>query len=1689
MTVRACVLVGLMAVLAACWADGAEFVWMESENPTRQNIETPPADWQGSPVFSEGEWLGLTVKADEVQDALPQKGAILTYEFEAPSAGRYEAWNRVGMESISAPFDWRIDDGQWETIEPRGRTTDLTRLGFWSEIAWMHMGDADLGAGKHTIQIRLKPWFEEKDGKKVAQRIIYRSDALCVHKGEFHPNGKHKPGEDWRTEKDREAAENIFEFPADADADSPGRIELPLGGLWQICRHDEGLVENRTGPTKTLPKPEASFWRAIEVPSNQLDRDDLAFAHRTVYRARVNVPAEMKGRSFFLHMPSLSLIASVHVNGQFCGWTKAPFALFECDLTPAIKPGEVNEICVVIKDVYYAISEEKYGENPRMAFVIPRENLPESFVTQFFDFPVGRHHYADRSGILEEPSLVVAGGPVYTTDVFAQPSVKDKELTLQVSLLNPSGADRTVQVAQEILPFEGGAAEKTFAPREVTVPAGEEITFEMTEDWRNPRLWWPDDPNQYYAVTKVMRDGRVLDQKRTKFGFREWTWDGRDFTLNGVPWYGWADTTREETLEESLATWREHGQNLWRFWGETFCGENEKEVLDFMDRNGMVVRRSGIFNGAGANYLHKLASGPELFDNWLVRLKAQVKQERNHPSILIWSIENEIAFINSRNLGLTDKVEPHISRVGHAIMDFDPTRPVMVDGGNCLKDNSLPVNGVHYIETDWRYYPDEAYTLDRAYQSHEEATLGHWGTAPWELVPDRPIFMGEAYYVQGNQPSDFAQFVGEGAFVGWGPAAYRGAGLLGKMIYEGYRWHGVDATHVWAHSFQMADLHHNSWQPVCVFCRQWNWTFGGGSEVARTLKVFNDTHYDDPIEAGWELVLDGKKVAAERRTFRLDPGQHEEYEITVRVPEVGQRTEGQFILTCRRGGKEVFREVKDVAVLNTDAGPKPGLPAAALAVMDPHGTAVARLKARGVPFTQVASLDDIPDSARVILIGKDALDARTSTDPRWLSLAGEGKVVLALEQEHPLHYQAIPADLGVTDFAGRVAFMEAPDNPVFNGLEQQDFFTWSEDHIVYRNVYSKATTGATSLAHCDERLGYSAIASCPVNEGLMLLCQMVVGEKLETDPVAMRLFDNMLARAATYRPIHRDTAVIMDPADERAKLLQHSGLKYDASDDLLGTVRAGRHRIVLFDATPANLKALANHVDVVKGFTSDGGWLMAWGLTPEGLEHFNRIVGVEHIIRPFRRERVTLSTPRDPLAAGITVRDVAMESAEKIFNWMGTKYMVDDEFTCVVDLDRIERFALFGEATAGGEERADDPAAAQWNAINGFTSDDAWKLILYVTCAQPTVSFRLPRPETITDFSIALNTHYGIAQKVNLYLDDAEEPVSFDVEPKADRQDFHLDRPRKAQKITIELADFDKVGKTTGIDNVWIKVRRTPEWYSRVKPLLNVGGLVRYPMGDGGLVLNQLNIQANEPVPENAQKKQGIVTSLLRNLHAQFSGGRMLTLGNLSFQTVSIHEKCNQFTTAERGWFRGNADISHAPAGRVRLAGVPYDIVDFRTSPVPSCIMLGGNQANGDLPEQVNDIPIGRKADCLFFLHTYQRARTWRRRRNDKTPPPVFVYVVHYADGQTETVPILYQEGAGHWLTEEPQGLQDAALAWAARPEGKEETPYAALYSYRWRNPRPDVAIRSVDMKYDDDAGSRWGTPALLAITAGTEAE
>jgi hypothetical protein len=1674
-----------VAVIAARAARAADFVWLEGEQPTRQNFQVSGAGWGNAQYLSGEAWLNVSVPADQVEKQVPEDGILLSYDFDAPGAGDYEVWGRIGYEFVRSPFDWRIDEGPWQTVSPEQLTTDMVELQAWNEVAWLQMGKVQLPGGKHTLQVRLSRLYSEANGKKEPQRVLYACDAFCIYKGAFRPNGKFRPDAQWQSAGDKEAAEQVFTFPA---GPAPGqRLVLPLDGPWQIARWDEQDVQDRLGPIASPPPADQLYWMGIRVPGDRnAELPQMAYAHRYFYRTRINVPSALGGQSFYLHFPSTNMIATVFVNGVQCGWNKAPLAAWDCDITKAVRPGRINEVWVGIKDTYYAIAP-KGDADTRHSFNVPAEMMSSNQgVSMRFDMPVWNHV---ENGILESPSLVVTG-PAYTADVFAMPSVKDKALGLQITLKNPTMAPVAVAVENEVVPLAGGPAEKVFQPSTVTVPARGEQTFTLTEQWLDPRLWWPDDPQQYNVVTRLKRGAETIDTRTTKFGFREWSWDGAEFRLNGVPFHGRADGTGAATPEASVALWKKEGATMFRFWGTGWQGMGMDRTLDFLDMNGVPVRRTGIFDGEAAGYgLTEDVDGKRvprkaLFDNWQEQLTAMVRDERNHPSVFIWSIENEITYINSINFGSAQVTGPAVSAVAGAVMALDPTRPVMVDGGRALADFSLPVNGCHYNDPTWRELPEAAYSMDFLNNGrfHE----------PWPLKPNAPVFLGEAYFVNGFPASDFSMFGGERAFLGRSEAR-QGVGILARMMSEGYRWMDLAAFEFLIGDSNSDGSYYTAWQPVAVLCRQWNRSFASGSEVRRTLKVLNDTHSADPISMAWQLVVDGKPSAGESKDYSVAPGTGQEVPISFRVPDAADGTPAELILTCRRGGKEVFRDVKDVHIINIADDPQPALTAGELLVWDKAGSVQARLKARGVPFTEFGGLDKLPQGGKVIVVGPDTLSARDATDRRWQELAGSGMRIVVLDQQQPLHFQAVPANLELSDYSGHVAFAEDLTHPVFRGLGQADFFTWSGDGLVYRNAYRKASSGARSLAQCDDQLGYSALSEAPVGSGLLLLSQFAIGGKLATDAVAERLFDNLLSYAASYQLVQKQTASAVKEGTPIDGLLAGIGLKYDRVSDAAGAVSDGRHQIVVAEADPATLMALAANLEKVKAFANAGGWLVLFDVTPDGLADYDRLVGYDHLIRPFEMERVTLPAVRDPILSGLTTRDVVMESGQRIYSWAGDRFMSNDEFTYILDTDDIAPFSTFPPPAYWHDEGA-QPGGDTWprNMVNGFTRADSWRYCfsIHLDKDDPTQwDLKLPREEQVIGFSIDPNRIYHHVTQVRLTFDgDATGAVTLDLKDAEGMQDFSFAaHPCKVLNIALTKWDAAGTANVIGVDDMAIRVERPKDFTERVKPLLNIGGLIKYPMGKGGILTSQLRILASESVPVNADKKRTIVSALLRNLNATFAAGpqELAPGAALRYTPVPLDDKCNRFLTGADSWFKNTQprDMAALPRGEGRFAGVDYIVREFKTSPLPSVIVLNGAGAAGvsALPMQVDGIPVDRKVDALFFLQAFnQYARPDARRDRN---PVVFQYVIHYADGKTEAVPVRLGLEVDHWISRDPSGLRDAALAWAAQFPNDTSGEQAVLYQMQWNNPRPDVVVQSIDVRYGD-SGNSYGQPAMVAITA-----
>jgi hypothetical protein len=347
---------------------------------------------------------------------------------------------------------------------------------------------------------------------------------------------------------------------------------------------------------------------------------------------------------------------------------------------------------------------------------------------------------------------------------------------------------------------------------------------------------------------------------------------------------------------------------------------------------------------------------------------------------------------------------------------------------------------------------------------------------------------------------------------------------------------------------------------------------------------------------------------------------------------------------------------------------------------------------------------------------------------------------------------------------------------------------------------------------------------------------------------------------------------VVDAGSRRAKLLAATGLDATPAKDV-ATALDGPG-VAVIDATPANLKVLVAARDKVKAFTEAGGWIMLWGVTPDGLGDFNKLVGQHHLMRKFAVEEVDIPLIPDPMLDGVRRGDIFMETGQ----WSTSPpsqapcaFRAGDAWSFVVDTGDIAPFCTLPEPDFWKKDKPvyDLP---DWprNMVNGLTYN--WRFGFALAIEEGNApplkwAVTLPREEVIVGFPITPWLAPSTISKVRLTFADGGKPLDLDIKPVQTRQAFTFPG-RKTKSVTIEILDRVK-GKRTdviGVLNFGILVARPVDYADRVQPLTNIGVLVRYPMGKGGILLNQLHVPEKEANPKNTAKKQRILKALLTNL-------------------------------------------------------------------------------------------------------------------------------------------------------------------------------------------------------------------------------
>ena len=542
-------------------------------------------------------------------------------------------------------------------------------------------------------------------------------------------------------------------FSATVAMAQSARIEQSFNKDWHFSLGDNADAKNVNFNDKA--------WRNVTLPHDWSVESDFTAdaamgneggylpAGTGWYRKQLNMPKEWAGKTVKLMFDGVYQDSKIYVNGDSVGSHFYGYTPFVVDITKQLKVG-ANTIAIRVDN-----SQQK---NCR---------------------------WYSGSGIYRKVQLIVSDnvhiapwGVAVTT-----PKVEKREavVIVQTDLKNEGNAPRNIKVRVSV-PSENVSAESpemTIKPNSVYNRVTQQLIVS------NPKLWSTDTPNLYEAKVEIIEDGKVIDEKTERFGVRTVEYDAENgLRINGV-----------KTLINGGDAHHDNGL----IGAAAFKSSEYRKAKLMKDAGFNLVRTS--HNPPSEDFLTAcdelgLMVIDEAFDGWIdqkntfdyhLRFKeessadvaAMVLRDRNHPSIISWSIGNEI--IERKHISSVTTAQ----RLKKAILKHDATRPV--------------TEALCAWDPDWEIYDPHADVLDivgfnymmfKAEGDHErDPKRVMWQTESyprdafknWTMVNDKPYVIGD---------------------VVWTAVDYLGESGIGRYFYEGetdgepwmkkqYPWHGA----------------------------------------------------------------------------------------------------------------------------------------------------------------------------------------------------------------------------------------------------------------------------------------------------------------------------------------------------------------------------------------------------------------------------------------------------------------------------------------------------------------------------------------------------------------------------------------------------------------------------------------------------------------------------------------------------------------------------------------------------------------------------------------------------------------------------------------------------------------------------------------------------------------------------------
>ncbi|MFC4673788.1 glycoside hydrolase family 2 protein [Dysgonomonas termitidis] len=494
------------------------------------------------------------------------------------------------------------------------------------------------------------------------------------------------------------------------EEEKPYRQELCLNGKWDFMP-----VYNAKASDFKVPSVFKKDNVSIKIPSpwnvnNFTDGQGGDFVAYPSYpkewekarigwmKKNISVPAGWNGKQIILHFEGVMGKSEVYVNGQKVTENFELFLPFEADITPYIKAGQENEIMVGVAKGSLFDEPGKYGRRTYVG---------------------GSMWGIEMAGIWQDVYLF-AYNPVYIQDIFIQPDVKGRNLTIELEINNTTARKKTITLSTEIRKWynlagrsinespeeksELAAKASLVFPEEkrVVLPANTVTKITIQRAVSDELDYWnPDTPNLYGAVVNLKENDKTIDIKQDRFGWRQFTISGDRLLLNGKPvslkgdsWHfmGVPQMTRRYTWAW-FSMLKDANANAVRFHAQPF----PRFYLDVADEMGIcVLDETGIWSSDGGPKI----DSDDYWESCAAHIRRLIKRDKNHASVFGWSVCNEtvpvVMHVFKAPESLIQKQLDEINRWVRITMEADPTRPWISGDGETDRPTILPTVIGHY---------------------------------------------------------------------------------------------------------------------------------------------------------------------------------------------------------------------------------------------------------------------------------------------------------------------------------------------------------------------------------------------------------------------------------------------------------------------------------------------------------------------------------------------------------------------------------------------------------------------------------------------------------------------------------------------------------------------------------------------------------------------------------------------------------------------------------------------------------------------------------------------------------------------------------------------------------------------------------------------------------------------------------